>query len=193
MRHWIIKHGLLFLIGLGPLTAAANDAGGGTNGVGANVGYADNGSTVTLSNGVLTATITKSSGTITSLLYRGRQMVSGNIYFSVDGGTSYENPAKGVFSVKTNTTDRVDLTFNCTLTNTHWFNVEIHYVLGRGDTGLYVYAILDHPASYPDTTVGEWRMVWKMSQDQTERIYVDNIRNWQKPSAYDLPMRSPRP
>lgn len=186
MRHIIFSLCGLLLVGLGAFTALANDPGGGTNGVGANVGYADNGSTVTLSNGVLTATITKSSGTITSLLYRGRQMVSGNIYFSVDGGTSFEGPAKGVFSVKTNTTDRVDLAFNCTITNAHWFNVEIHYVLGRGDTGIYVYAILDHPPGYPDTTVGEWRMVWKMSQDQTERIYVDNIRNWQKPSAYDL-------
>ncbi|MFM2082266.1 MAG: hypothetical protein RL380_957 [Verrucomicrobiota bacterium] len=171
---------------LSALSGWANDPGGGTNGVGANVTVTDNGSTVTLANGVLTATITKGSATITSLLYQGRQMVSGNIYFSVDGGTSYENPANGVYAVKTNTTDRADLGFSCTLTNHHWFNAEIHYALGRGDTGLYVYAILNHPASYPDTSVGEWRMVWKMTQDQTERIYVDDIRNWQKPSSYDL-------
>jgi len=168
------------------LSAFANDPGGGANGVGANVTLTDNGSFVTLANGILTAKITKSSAQVTSMVFLGKETVSGNIYFSMDGGSSYENPGNGGFWIKSYTTDRVDVGFRCTMTNHHWFNVDIHYVLARGDTGLYVYAELSHPANYPDTSVGEWRMVWKMPQDQTERIYVDDLRHWQKPSSYDL-------
>src|SRR5260370_18838669 len=66
----------------------------------------------------------------------------------------------------------------------------MHDGLRRGNTGLYVYAILDHPPSYPATSVGEWRMVWWMPADATtflmERIYVDGLRNWEMPSVYDL-------
>ncbi len=156
-----------------------------------NVTITDNGTYFTLGNGTVTAKITKSSAQVTSLVYLGKETVSGNIYFSADGGTSYEQPGNGAFWIKTNTTDRVDVGFRCTMTNSHWFNVDIHYVLGRNDSGLYVYAELDHPASYPATSIGEWRMVWKMPQDQTERIYVDNLRNWQKPSSADLAAASP--
>lgn len=152
----------------------------------ANVTLTDNGTYFTLGNGTVTAKLNKSSAQVTSLVYLGKETVSGNIYFSADGGASYENPGNGVYWIKTNTVDRVDVGFRCTMTNAHWFNVDIHYVLGRNDSGLYVYAELDHPAGYPATSIGEWRMVWKMPQDQTERIYVDKIRNWQKPSAADL-------
>lgn len=174
-------------LGLGArLAFAANDPGGGTNGVGPNVTLSSTSTTVTLANGTLTATITKATAKITSLLYRGRQMVNGDIYFSMDGGSSYEQPANGVFWIKTNTADMVDAGFRCTMKASHHFDLDIHYVLRRGDTGLYVYSILSHTTNQPATSYGEWRMVWKMDQDPLERIYVDDLRNWQKPSAYDL-------
>ena len=179
----------LVVSGLGcVLPASANDAGGGTNGVGPNVTLRTNSTSITLSNGTLTAVITKSSAQVTSMKFMGREMVlaGGNMYFSMDGSPNYENPANGVFWIKTNTTDMVDAGFRCTMTSHHAFNVDIHYVLRRGDTGLYVYAILSHPTNYADTAYGEWRMVWKMEQDPLERIYVDDLRNWQQPSAYDL-------
>ena len=52
----------------------------------------DQGSTVTLANGNVTATITKSNAKVTSLIYQGHQMVNtssnGYIYFSMDGGAT---------------------------------------------------------------------------------------------------------
>lgn len=182
---------LLLVLLLLAFPALANDPGGGTNGVGANVTLTASGSSVILANGVLSATISTNSAQVTSMTFGGRQMVSGNIYFSMDGSASYEQPGNGKYWIKTNTADRVDVGFRCTLTNAHWFNVDIHYVLGRGDSGLYVYAELSHPTNYPATGYGEWRMVWKMDQDQTERIYVDDIRHWQKPSSYDLANADP--
>jgi rhamnogalacturonan endolyase len=70
------------------------------------------------------------------------------------------------------------------------FDIEIHYVLRRGDSGLYTYALLDHPASYPSAGVSEWRMVWKLSDDLLERIYVDDLRNWEMPGSRDKTERT---
>ena len=166
----------------------ANDAGGGTNGAGANVTLAYAGGNATLGNGVITAVIATSSAQVTSYLFNGTQMLdtSGRIYYSMDGGTSYENPGNCVYSVTTSNADMVDISCKVIWANNtnrvHAFDIDCHYVLRRGDTGLYAYAILAHPASYPDTGVGEWRIVWKLPHTATdwtfERIYVDALRNW---------------
>ena len=171
-----------------PLITWANDAGGGTNGVGANVTLSVSGGNVILANGVITATISTNNAKVISYLFNGVQMVdaSGTIYYSMDGGTSYENPGNCVYSVTKSNTDMVDISCKLTWANNtnrvHAFDIDCHYVLRRGDTGLYAYAILSHPASYPDTGVGEWRMVWKLPHTSTdwtfERIYVDTLRNW---------------
>jgi rhamnogalacturonan endolyase len=190
LGRWFLALVALLCFAAFPLPAA-NDPGGGTSGGGPNVTFTDNGSSVTLANGTLTAQITKSNAKVTSLLYRGRQMVVGDIYFSMDGSASYEQPGGGVFYAKTNTADMVDAGFRCTMKTHHFFDLEIHYVLRRGDTGLYVYSVLSHATNHPATSYGEWRMVWKMNQDQTERIYVDDLRNWQKPSSYDLANAEP--
>lgn len=166
----------------------ANDPGGGTNGVGANVTLSYSGGNATLANGVITAVIATSSAQVTSYLFYGTQMLdtSGRIYYSMDGGTSYENPGNCVYSVTTSNADMVDISCKVIWANNtnrvHAFDIDCHYVLRRGDTGLYAYAILSHPASYPDTGVGEWRIVWKLPHSSTdwtfERICVDAPRNW---------------
>jgi rhamnogalacturonan endolyase len=170
----------------------ANTPGGG-NETGPDVVLTDNGSTVILDNGTVSATIVKTSARVASLLYQGFEMVATDrqIYFSMDGGASYEQPSNCVYSVKTETPDIVDISLkHFYTTQPHKFDIDIHYVLRRGNSGLYVYAVLDHPSSYGATSVSEWRMVWWMPHDSTsflmERIYVDALRNWEMPSVYDL-------
>ena len=181
---------IIFGVGLLCFASAtwANDAGGGTNGAGANVTLTVSGGNVILANGVISATVVTNNAKVISYLFNGTQMLdtSGTIYYSLDGGTSYEQPGNCVYSVTRNTTDMVDISCKVTWANhtnrVHAFDIDCHYVLRRGDTGLYGYAILSHPASYPDTGVGEWRMVWKLPHTSTdwtfERIYVDALRNW---------------
>jgi rhamnogalacturonan endolyase len=70
-------------------------------------------------------------------------------------------------------------------------DIDAHFVLRRGASGIYCYAILNHPASYPDTGFGEWRMVWKLSNDLLEKIYVDDLRHWQMPSSEDYTHAQP--
>ncbi|MCB1133731.1 MAG: hypothetical protein KDN05_21610, partial [Verrucomicrobiae bacterium] len=70
-------------------------------------------------------------------------------------------------------------------------DIEIHYVLRRGDTGIYTYAILDHPAEYPATSIGEWRMVWKLPDDLLDTIVVDKLRYRKMPTAADISRAEP--
>ena len=177
--------GALLFVGV---AAFANDAGGGAAGVGANVTLSTTSTTATLSNGVITATIQKSTGKVTSYFFNGTQMVdtSGQIYYSFDGGTSFDVPSGCVYSVTASTADMVDIsckrTWNATAGYKHALDIDVHWVLRRGDTGLYGYIVLDHPAAYPATGFGEFRVVWKLPHSSTawsfERVYVDALRNW---------------
>ncbi len=145
----------------------------------------ESGDVVTLANGLLTATISKSKARIEALQYRRWEMLRDG-YFSMDGGRNYRAPSGCRFTIKTNTPDLIDIGMRQTWKDApQAFDIEVHYVLERGASGLYAYAMLDHPANYPDTRVGEWRMVWKLSNDLLERIYVDNLRQWEMPGSMD--------
>ncbi len=202
----LTRAGLSFLIlfvSLFLVTSAlhANDAGGGAAGVGANVVLTTTSTTATLDNGVIQAVIDKASGKVTSYKLNGTQMVdtANPIYYSMDGGTSYEQPSGCVYSVVSSTTDHIEIsckrTWNSTAGYKHVFDIDLHYVLRRGDTGLYAFAILDHPSTYPAASVGEWRIVWKLPRTSTtftfERAYVDAARNWEMPSYYDYQQALP--
>ncbi|MBC8097421.1 MAG: hypothetical protein H7Y43_16570 [Akkermansiaceae bacterium] len=175
--------------------AFANDAGGGTAGTGANVTVSVSGNNVTLANGIISAVIDKTTGRITSYKFNGTQMVdtSAHIYYSMDGGSSYEGPHNCVYRATVNTTDMVDISCKQTWRSgagyLHAVDIDVHYVLRRGDTGLYAYVIMNHPSSYPALTIGEWRMVWRLPHDANnfyfERAYVDNLRNWKTPTYFD--------
>ena len=192
---------VLFCLLAAVRTARANDPGGGSPAGGANVTLSTTSTTATLSNGIITAVIQKSSGKVSSYLFNGTQMVdpANPIYYSMDGGASYEQPSNCVYAVTTQTTDMVDVSFKRTWNGTsgykHVFDIELHFVLRRGDTGLYAYAILDHPAAYPAASVGEWRIVWKLPRTSTtftfERSYIDDLRHWEMPSYYDYQNASP--
>ena len=142
--------------------------------------------TATVSNGRITAVFTKAGARVTSLLFDGVQMVDprGHIYYSMDGGKNYLQPSRCSFSVAAATPDIVDFVFRQAYVpgGRQAFDMELHYVLRRGDTGLYSYVVLDHPAGYPATGVGEFRLVWKLPNDGKnftfDRICVDAARNW---------------
>lgn len=166
----------------------ANDPGGGAPGVGANVTLTDHGGSVTLSNGVVSATLTKDNAKFTAYTFRGVPLTTSTrqIYYSMDGGADYRQPSGCTYTVKTNTPDMVDIGMRQTwTTQAQAVDIEVHYVLRRGDSGIYSYALLDHPASYPATSFGEWRMVWKLPDNTFERLYVDDLRNRRMPTAAD--------
>jgi len=191
-RGWLCLAAGLFLA----LTSVgrANVPGGGSTGPA--VVLTDAGATAVLDNGIIKATIKKASAQVGSLIYNGKEMIDPKgLYWSMDGGTSYQNPSNCIYSVAVNTPAMVDV--GCkhvyASSDAHAVDIEIHYVLRQGATGLYVYAILDHPASYPAFVDGEWRMVWSVSGDPSnpsnfllEKVYADSLRHWKAPTKFDL-------
>jgi rhamnogalacturonan endolyase len=65
------------------------------------------------------------------------------------------------------------------------FDLEIRYSLGRGDHGIYTYAIFAHPASYPRTEIGESRFAMKLNGSIFDWLSVDPKHHQLMPSGYD--------
>lgn len=92
-----------------------------------------------MGNGIISATIQKNNGQIRSMLYSGFETVLGNIYYSMDGGSSFQTPGPCVFSVTTQTPDLLDLSFFQLYTGQpHVLDIDIHYVLNRRFGCLYL-------------------------------------------------------
>ena len=149
------------------------------------VTLAEAGDSVTLSNQLVTATLSKSNASVRRLLFKGFDMLSDG-YYSMDGGANYRRPSGCRFEIKANTPELADVAMTRVWKDEpQAFDIEVHYLLRQGDTGLYTYAVLRHPASYPTTGYGEWRMVWKLNDDTLETICVDDLRHWKMQSSRD--------
>lgn len=153
------------------------------------VGHADG--ITTLSNGILTAEIDTNRAMIQSLEFQGKEFVKqnqGGIYYSMDGGSRYHSPSGHKAFIHHQSQSMIDIGMRSKWdgTRAQAVDCEIHYVMHRGDSGIYTYAILQHPSTYPETQIGEWRMVWKLPDDLLDTIFVDSMRYRQMPTAEDF-------
>jgi rhamnogalacturonan endolyase len=149
----------------------------------------DNGKTWTLDNGIVKATIAKDTGSMPSLKYNGTEILKAS------GGTWEHNPAGAPVLVNsvsidpaTNGGTRAEVSIKGKSNGTFMMtrsapgggtmvDIEIRYSLGRGESGIYVYSILSHPASYPAMGVGaEDRYITRLQQS-FDWITVDKDRN----------------
>jgi rhamnogalacturonan endolyase len=138
-------------------TSWANLPGGGT-GTGANVTLTDNGTTVTMNNGIAAIVITKTSAMIYTINYTfnntgssqtlnllsgGNSGSGGYLYWFQNSGTFVAGPFTE--SVVTNTGDYAEIS----LVSTSATNgvMEIHYSMQRGSPGFYTTAIVTHRSS----------------------------------------------
>jgi autotransporter-associated beta strand protein len=171
---------LLCLLVWGPGTyqASGNVPGGGT-GTGPNVGLVDNGSSVTISNGIISILCTKSGATIDQINYTynnggGTQtinLLSGN----PNGGQLYwelGNFGGGTF-VSTVTADPANNGGNYAeirLVSDSASNgmMEVRFSMLRGSTGFYVTPIWSHRSGDQPLSMGESR----------DNIYAGSIFNW---------------
>jgi len=149
----------------------------------------DNGGAWSLDNGIVKATISKGDGRMTSLVYHGIDtMRSGGGYWeqtpqdapqltngiTIDPGTN--GGARAEISIKGVTGGTQMLTRGAPGGGTYC-DMEIRYTLGRGDSGIYVYAIFNHPSSYREGGVGaESRYITRLNQT-FDWITVDKNRN----------------
>ncbi len=157
----------------------------------------DNGASWTLDNGIVKATIRKGSGSMASLVYHGVEMMGGNGGYweqtpqdapqvtnsiAIDPGTN--GGARAEISIKGVTGGATMLSRSAPGGGTYC-DMEIRYALGRGDSGIYVYAIFSHPPSYRPGGVGsESRYITRLNQT-FDWITVDKDRNMLEAAPLD--------
>jgi rhamnogalacturonan endolyase len=145
----------------------------------------------TLDNGIVKASINKRNGDLESLIYKGLDTMGHDQgragYWEQDPSNAPDlkqtitiDPAKNggeraEVSVAGKTGGTVMLTPGAPGGGT-MCDLEIRYAMGRGDSGVYAYAIFSHPASYGAMGVGESRYITKINQ-AFDWITVDADRN----------------
>ena len=143
---------------LTPCPSSAKNVAGAITPGGASVTAKDNGTTVTLDNGIVSITVTKASGDIDSWTYDGQNLLAGG----VGGGKVYWElqAGNGAYTLTadpaTNGGDQAEVRIHTT-GSTNNLDVDIDYALLRGSSGFYATGVLTHPASYAATSGGEWR------------------------------------
>ena len=65
-------------------------------------------------------------------------------------------------------------------------DIEIRYALGRGDSGVYTYAIFSHPSSYGAMGISESRYITHLNREAFDWISVDADRNMLECAPTDL-------
>ena len=162
-------------------------------GTGPAVTVTDNGSTVTLSNGIVSIVIAKSDAHISVMNYHGTNLLAGGssggeFYWSWNQ-PNYQNPVVTQYTLAQDpannggTVAEVDLFSQWNGSgSTAALDVDIHYFLLAGSQGFYASAIISHPASYPDNPGGEFRMVGYLNPT-FDWLSVDAQRNRLMPLA----------
>lgn len=134
--------------------------------VGPDVQLTDNGTTVTLQNGLISATVDKSTAKITNLQLigstrgnEGFNLVSGSggagyTTFNYYTGTNvHSNGLTGAaYRIVRQDSDLAEIAMSPDTDTSHpfAFSVDVHMALGRGMQGLYIYTIFGNPAEPPD-------------------------------------------
>jgi len=152
----------------------------------------DNGRTWTLDNGLVKAIVNKRSGSLESLFYQGFDTMghdqgeagvweedpSGapNLKQSVTIDPTQNGGERAEVSVAGKTGGTVMLTPNAPGGGTYC-DIEIRYALGRGDSGVYTYAIFSHPTNYGAMGVSESRYIVHVNREAFDWISVDADRN----------------
>ena len=185
-------------------------------GLAGSAGVAGSGSPVTvqqdektfaLSNGLLAAQINKTTGDLISLRFHGLEMMgygSGH-----HAGYWEQNPSKAAHLTATLTIDpaanggeRGEVSIKGISDGklldgaeqpggSMLCDLEIRYALGRGESGLYTYAIFTHQAAYPATQIGESRLALKLNGKVFDWMSIDARRNKLMPAGSDWDHGSP--
>ena len=158
----------------------------------------DDGAIFILDNGVVTARINQRSGDLEALIFQGIDTMGhdqgragyweqdpseaekvGGLSRSITIDPANNNGERVEVSIKGVTGGKVGLTPGspgAPATGTFNMDMEIRYALGRGESGVHVYAVFSHPKEYGPLNVPESRYITKLNQT-FNWISVDADRN----------------
>jgi rhamnogalacturonan endolyase len=154
----------------------------------------DDGTSFTLTNGIVLTKIDKHSASLSTLQYTGRELLGP---MGIDGfwalpASNMEFGSKRDASVildpKTNKGERAIVAVRFTYEGNAKSvpaDIEIRYALGRGDSALYLEEMLHHRPEYPRLAYPVGRFVIKLNDDIFDWMTVDSRRSMQMITAYD--------
>ena len=156
------------------------------------VSVTDNGNFWLLDNGIVRAVVNKRNGSLESLFYKGFDTMGHDqgtpgvweqtpenapqLTNTVTIDPAANGGARAEVSVAGKTGGTVMLTPSAPGGGTYC-DIEIRYALGRGDSGVYTYAIFSHPTNYASMGVGESRFITHVNREAFNWISVDADRN----------------
>ncbi len=140
-----------------------------------------------LANGLVEATISKANGNLTSLRYNGRETMGAGGYWEQTPEGAPTLTQRVTIDPATNDGARVEVSVKGVTGGSFMLSpkapgggslcdIEVRYALGRGESGIYAYAIFSHPTDYGAMGLGESRYITKLSHT-FDWISVDADRN----------------
>ncbi|MGA2052512.1 MAG: polysaccharide lyase family protein [Opitutales bacterium] len=137
----------------------------------------DNGQSYILSNGIVTATVSKRNGDLSTLEYLGTDLMGHNS--GHPAGYWETSPGNGAVATVTidpasNGGERAEVSVKG---RSGGFIQETRYAMGRGESGVYTYAIYSHTADMERASMGENRFGTKLNPAVFDWLSVDANRN----------------
>ena len=164
----------------------------------AGVKVEDGGDAYVLSNGFVVAEVAKRSGGLVSLKYQGVEVLDAGGR-RTPGYWSHSAAGERVVDAitidpKSNGGERGEVSVKGISGGSKMgsgpggsvvADIEIRYALGRDDSAIYTYSILEHQPDYPATSLGEARFCAKLNDNVFDWMTVDPNRNMKMITAYD--------
>ncbi len=153
----------------------------------------DSADRVTLDNGIVSFNVIKSDGNFEALKYAGATILAEPGYLDWVGPKN-NHIARGNYALVTNPSTNAGSMAEVSVTQKYSagpspFDVEIHYVLRRADSGPYCFVVFTHHKEYPEGGYGQARWVLRLSDSVFDFINVDADRRFVMPPS-DTPTKA---
>ncbi|KAG5001556.1 hypothetical protein JHK87_022628 [Glycine soja] len=138
---------------------------------------------VIMENGIIRVSLSKPEGTVLGISYNGIDNV-------LERRNKFNN--RGIqgskFSVIEASENQVEVSFTRTWdmdSSSLPLNIDKRYILRRGSSGLYIYAIFEHPKDFPALEIDHIRIVFKLQRDRFHYMAIADDRQRVMPTAED--------
>jgi rhamnogalacturonan endolyase len=155
------------------------------------VTIADKPASVVLANGLVAVEIAKASGNVLALKFGGRSLLASPGYLNWHAGdddtdfddhnSTYGRITQGRFELTTDPAANGGELAEITIAHRHDddalpFDLELHYVLRRGQPGFYAFVVFNHPKDYPAGKITQTRLLLRLKDDVFDYVAIDDER-----------------
>ena len=181
----------------GALAAEPRSAGRG-------VTVTDKATSVVLENGLVAVEIGKRTGDVLALEYWGASLLADPGYLNwhagdedadfTDKSSTSGQIANGAFQLKAdpavNYGDQAEVCIASLRQGENQpFDLELHYVLRRGDSGFYAFVVFAHEKDYPSARISQIRLLFRLKDEIFNFIAIDDQRRYAMPPS-DTPTKA---